>query len=120
MEDNTGKAAFIENIKKWYALESKLTQVNEMAKKIRETKNLTTKQILEYMDVNNVGEKKIALSTGEVKMVEKKEYSPLSFSYIEICLDHIISDKEQVEKIVNFLKDQRDIKITKELRYFAK
>ena len=60
--------------------------------------------------------KKIGITNGELKVVEKKEYSPLSYGYIEKKLEEIIPDKSHVEYIIQYLKDKREINITQELR----
>jgi hypothetical protein len=114
------KEQFIENVKKWSIIESKLKTINEHTKKLREAKNNLSESICQYMSENNLADKKIAIPDGELKMIEKKEYTPLSFSYIELCLDNIIDNKEQVESIMEYIREQRELTISKELRRFNK
>ena len=42
-------------------------------------------------------------------MYDKKEYSALTFNYIETCLHKIIHDEEQVDYVIQFLKENREI-----------
>lgn len=114
------KEQFIENVKKWSLIESKLKTINEHAKKLREAKTNLSESICQYMSENNLADKKIAIPEGELKMVEKKEYTPLTFSYIELCLDNIIDNKGQVESIMEYIREQRELTISKELRRFNK
>jgi len=111
---------FKENIQKWALIDSKLKTINEHTKKLRDSKNELSQFISKYMIDNNLADKKIKLGTGEIKIIEKKEYSTLSFSYIEVCLDNIIADKEQVQFIMNYLREQRDVSIVQELRVVSK
>jgi hypothetical protein len=114
------KEQFITNVQKWSLIESKLKHINESTKKLRDMKTELSKSICQYMEENNLADKKISIQHGELKMVEKKEYTPLSFGFIELCLDNIIDDKSQVEMILSYIREQREISISKELRRFSK
>jgi hypothetical protein len=83
-------------------------------------KSELSKSITAYMRENNLSDKKISLPSGELRIVDKKEYTPLSFTYVELCLDNIISDKDQVELIMSELRGQREVNIIKELRHYEK
>jgi hypothetical protein len=114
------KEHFINNVKKWSLIEAKLKDINEHSKKLREAKNNLSESICQYMSDNNLADKKIAIPQGELKMVQKKEYTPLTFSYIEVCLDNIIDNKEQVQSIMAYIREQRELTIATELRRFNK
>jgi hypothetical protein len=125
--DNTGqiitktnKQQFVENVQKWSLIDAKLKLINENTKKLRDMKSELGKNISAYMKENNLEDKKIGLQGGELRLVEKKEYTPLTFSYIESCLDNIIADKEQVDFIMNCVREQRDVNTVKELRHYTK
>jgi len=103
------------HIQKWELLDEQLKLVNEKTKKMRELKRAISTQICDYMDVH---EPKIKLKNGELRIYEKKEYSPLSYSYIENCLEKIIKDREHIDYIIKYLKDNREIKITRDIKMF--
>jgi sulfur relay (sulfurtransferase) DsrC/TusE family protein len=109
------KDQFIQNIKKWVLLDSQLKIVNEKTKKMREMKHDITKQIYEYYNNHKINNK-IIISDGELRMTEKKEYSPLTFTYIEECLQKIISEQEQVDFIIKYLKENRQITSVPDIR----
>ena len=114
------KEQFINNVQKWSLIEAKLKDINEHTKKLRKVKNDLSESICQYMSENNLADKKIAIPQGELKMVQKKEYTPLTFSYIEVCLDNIIDNKEQVQCIMDYIREQRELTIATELRRFNK
>ena len=116
VEMDEEKQNFIENIKKWVAIDTQLKNNNEKVKKARETKNQLLSNIYEYIDKKSLKDTKIEISDGELKFYEKREYQPISFTYVEECLDKIIPDKKQVEYIMNYIHENRDVKITKEIR----
>jgi hypothetical protein len=99
---------FIENIKKWVVADSQLKIVNEKTKKLREYKNNLTDSITKYIEDKNIKTTKIQISDGELRFYNKKEYSPLTFTYIEKCLAEIIPEQSHVEYIIEYLKENRE------------
>jgi len=110
------KNQFIENVQKWVLIDNQLKVVNEKTKKMREMKNSLSEDICKYMNENNLINKKIGITNGELRVVEKKDYSPLSYGYIEKKLEEIIPDKSHIEFIIQYLKDNREITLSQEIR----
>uniref|UniRef100_A0A6C0DC22 Uncharacterized protein n=1 Tax=viral metagenome TaxID=1070528 RepID=A0A6C0DC22_9ZZZZ len=100
---------FIENVKKWVLMDSQIKIINEKTKQIRENKHQLSESICEYMKDSNLLDNKIGITDGELRVYEKKEYSPLSYTYIEKCLAEIIHDKKQLDYIIQYLKQKREI-----------
>ena len=111
---------FVENVKKWVLCDQHLKMVKEKSDKIRDMKHILGSAICTYMDENNLSQNEIEITNGKLKIYEKKEYSPLTFSYIEQCLAKIISDKSHVEYIIQFLKENREIKTSSDLKSIYK
>lgn len=109
-------AEFIENVRKWVILDTQIRTITEKTKLIRELKHKITIQICDYIVDKNIQHKKIEISDGELKLYTKNEYSPLTFSYIEECLSKIISNKENVQYIIKYLKENREIKHSSDIR----
>jgi hypothetical protein len=110
------KKIFVENVQKWSLYDRQLKLIAEKTKLIRDAKQNASKQIIEYMETNKLTHNKIELSDGELKIVEKKDYSPLTFSYIEESLAKIIPEKAHVDYIIDYLKTNREIKVTQEIK----
>ena len=51
-----------------------------------------------------------------LRYVEKKEYSPLTFGFLEKHLGKIMTDPNQVEYVIQYLKEQREVKTTNDLK----
>jgi hypothetical protein len=100
---------FIENVKNWVIMDSQMKIINEKTKKVRESKHQLTESICEYMKESNLLDNKIGITDGVLRIYEKKEYSPLSYTYIEKCLAEIIHDKKQLDYIIQYLKQKREI-----------
>ena len=110
------KEDLIENVRRWVLLDSQMKVINEKTKKIREIKRDLSEKICKYMSTNKVTKNKISISDGELCMYEKKEYSPLTYGYVEKCLGELISDKSQVEIIMDYLKNHREITSSPDIR----
>jgi hypothetical protein len=107
---------FIKNIQKWVMMDSQIKLINEKVKKAREMRNALLENITTYVQTNNIENTKIEISDGDLKFYEKREYQPITFGYVEECLGKIISDKKQVEYIMNYLKEHREVKVSKDIR----
>jgi hypothetical protein len=114
---DTSNQSFIEDVQKWMVLEQQIKTINEKLHSLRESRSEITQKICSQIETKKFG--KIELSSGELKMVDKRDYAPLTFTYIKECLDKIVSDPKQSEYIIQYLKDHREIKITPELRVSA-
>ena len=110
------KEEFIENIKKWVVLDRQIKRSNQQLKESREYKSTITSNICSYMLAQSLQNKKIEISDGYLRYCEKKEYTPLTFTYIENCLTKIINNSEQVEYIMKYIKDNREVKTSVDIR----
>jgi len=104
----TTRNEFIETLQKWIIIDSQLKIINEKTKKLRDMKNTMTEKLGEYKSNNNI-DNSIKITDGELRFYEKKEYSPLTFGYIEKSLGKIISDKMQLDYVIKYLKENREI-----------
>ena len=103
------KEQFIENIKNWVTADSQLKIIHEKTKKIREMKKKLSNEIVSYMKNKEIINSKIQISDGTLSICNKKEYTTLTFSYLEKCLADIIPDKSHIEYIIKYLKDNREV-----------
>ena len=107
---------FVENIQKWVNIDTQLKSVHEKVKKARETKSQLLSNIYKYVEKKSLEDTTIEISDGELRFYEKREYQPISFGYVERCLEAILSDKKQIEYIMDYLHDHREVKTIKEIR----
>ena len=103
-------------VQKWVLVDNQLQILQEKTKTMREWKKKLNEKIVEMMTDQKIEDKILSIPGGELSMQEKKEYSSLSFGFIAECLEEIISDKEKVEDIVDYLREKREIKRMKEIR----
>jgi DNA primase catalytic subunit len=104
----TTRSQFIETLQKWVIIDSQLKIINEKTKKLRDMKNTMTEKLSQYKSKDNI-DNTIKITDGELRFYEKKEYSPLTFGYVEKSLGKIISDKTQLDYVIKYLKENREI-----------
>ena len=114
------KKDFVENVKKWVLCDQQLKLIKDKSDNIRDMKHALGSAICTYMDENNLSKNEIEITNGKLKIYEKKEYSPLTFSYIEQSLAKIIPDKSHVDYIIHYLKENREIKTSTDLKSIYK
>ena len=60
----------------------------------------------------------IATTDGRLRFIETKTSNPLSLTFIEQCLHEIIPNKSQVQHILKYIKEKREIKINPEIKRY--
>jgi hypothetical protein len=111
--------SLVDCVQKWVLLEGKLKEVNDKIKQMREMKQDLGKKITTYMKENELNSS-IEISDGELKLYEKKEYTNLSFGFIEKHLKEIIKDEKQVDFIITYLKSKRETNVVTEIKRLHK
>lgn len=110
------KQVFTENIKRWVLLDTHIKRIQERVKELKEERSELDEAICSYLAKHNMQEKKIEIHDGEIRCAEKKDYTPLSYSYLEKVLLTIVNESSTVERILQCIKDQRQVKTRTELR----
>jgi Family of unknown function (DUF5760) len=117
-ENSLAKNEWMEQVKRWMILDTQLKYINEKTKKIREEKSDLNEKICTFLE--NTQTKQISTNQGRIRMTEKKEYETLSFTFLETHLSKILHDPNQVQKVIQFLKEQRTVKTSNDLVFRIK
>jgi uncharacterized protein (DUF2164 family) len=107
---------FVENIQKWVSIDTQIKAINEKVKKARELKTQLIGHIYQYVEKNALENTRIEISDGDLKFYDKRDYQPISFGYVEDCLEKLLSDPKEVERIMDYLHDNREVKVSKDIR----
>lgn len=108
--------AFEENIQKWVMLDNQIKLLNDKVKELREQKSSTSEIIMQHVETNSLSNATVKISDGKLKFAAARQTPPLTFKYIEDCLSKCIGNTNQVEQIMNFIKESRDIKYIPEIK----
>jgi septal ring factor EnvC (AmiA/AmiB activator) len=110
--------SFEQNIQHWIQLDNQLKMYSEKIKELRDKKNVLEKNIMSHAVNNNMLNSAIKTSNDKLKFVNTKIASPLSFRYLEKSLGEIIKNKDQLDRIILYIKNNRDIRVIQEIKRF--
>lgn len=108
--------SFEENIQSWVILDNKIKKINEETRELRNKKNLLENNILEHIKSNNLQNATIKISDGKLSFGVTKQSSLLSLKFVKECLSNCINNNDQVDKIMDYIKNQRTIKENEEIK----
>lgn len=107
---------FEQNIKQWVSIDNQMKQLTDELKELRDRKNNLNDSIFTHIESSNLSNSSIQISDGKIKFIKTKETQQLTFKYLESCLHEIIKNEEQVNKIVEYIKNKREIKYVPEIK----
>lgn len=103
-------------VKQYVSVDNELKLLNERVKTLRESKNLLTEKLTTYATNNNMSKSAVHITDGKLQFVETKVQPSLTFKYVERILGEIISNKSQVDQIMQHLKEKREVKYIKDIK----
>ena len=109
---------FEQKIQQWVSIDNQLKSYTEKVKDLRDKKNIIAEQINQQIEIQELSNSSIKINDGQLKFVKNKETQPLTFKYLETCLSEIIKNEEQVKKIIEYIKNKREIKYIPEIKRF--
>lgn len=111
-------SSFDKQIQKWIEIDNKLKKMNSEVKTMRESKNDIEASIMEIVNNKKLLNTSIATTDGRLRFIETKTTNPLSLAFIEQCMHEIIPNKSQVQHILKYIKEKREIKINSEIKRY--
>jgi seryl-tRNA synthetase len=109
---------FQQNIKQWVSLDTQLKSLNEKTKEIRNKRNELTDNIIEFVDNNNLTSSTIKISDGKLKFAQNKQTAPITLGFLENCLNDIIGNEEKVTQIMDYIKENREVKVIPDIKRY--
>jgi hypothetical protein len=109
---------FEQTIQQWVLLDNQIKIYNEKLKELRDKRDIIEQKLSQEAEKNNLSNSVIKITDGKLKFVNSKITSPLTFKYLEKSLGEIIKNTEQVNAIINYVKNNRVSKITTELKRY--
>ena len=108
--------SFEQQLQQWVVIDNQMKTLNDRMKELRDKKNVLSQNINTHIETNNMSESSVKLSDGQLKFVKVKDTQQLTFKYLETCLREIIKNEEQVTKIVDYVKNKREVKYVPEIK----
>lgn len=103
-------------MKQWITIDNQIRSENQTLKSLRIERSKLTQTACSIIKTNSWETKKIEAPDSKIMFVNKKEYPPLTFSFLEKHLAEIIPEPENVNMIITHLKNKREPKVTPDLK----
>ena len=103
-------------IKRWVELDNKIKLTSDEVRDIRTEKSVINDEILEIVEEKQLSKATVNISDGKLKFVQSKHTAPLTLAYIEKCLSNLITNGNQVEQIMTYIKKNRETKTTMDIK----
>lgn len=107
---------FEENIKEWVNIDNEIKAMNEKIKLLRERRGATFETIIQHVETNNLKNATINITDGRLKFGICRQTTPLTIKHVETCLKQCITSNEQVDKIIQYIKQTRSVKSFPEIK----
>jgi hypothetical protein len=107
---------FTESIREWVATDNKIKKYQEEIKKERSKRSALTAVILNKADEANMEHAVIEITDGKLKFQNMRVTAPLTFRFLEECLNECINGEEQVKTIIAYVKSKRGVKFVPEIK----
>jgi hypothetical protein len=108
--------SFEQQIQQWVAIDNQMKILNDKMKELRDKKNNISEEINTYIETSQLSDASVKISDGQLKFIKVKETQQLTFKYLETCLSEIIKNEEQVKKIIEYIKNKREVKYVPEIK----
>jgi hypothetical protein len=106
-------------VQKWVLVDNEIHSLQEKLKKWKEMKQTLSSKIKQIMEEKQWTGKVLDIPDGTLKLTTKREYSSLSFGYLEECLESFVPDPVNRDILLDYIRDHREVKETSELKRFT-
>ncbi len=108
--------SFENKLQQWVSIDNQMKDLNEQLRELRDRKNDLNESITNHVENSNLSNATVQISDGKIRFVKVKDTQPLTFKYLESCLKEIIKNEEQVNKILEYVKNKREVKYVSEIK----
>ena len=108
--------SFEKNIQEWVSIDNQIKIYNEKLKELRQKRLEASDNIIEYVDTENLRNATVQISDGKLRFTETRQQTPLTLQHVKKCLTDCIRAPEQVDKIMDYIKDSREFKVVSNIK----
>ena len=107
---------FQNKIKQWVELDNKVKILIDQVREIRNERNNVSDEIVAFVDENNLDKAVIEISDGALKFGKTKQTSSLTLKFVKQCLTDCITNEETVDRLIEYMKSKREIKMKNDIK----
>lgn len=99
-----------DTVAKWIKIDDKIQELNAELKQLRNDKNILETALTNYAKDNDMENSTVKVNNNKIKFCVTKTAEPITFKYLERNLCNIIKNEDQLQKTMEYLKDNREVK----------
>lgn len=99
-----------DTVSKWVKIDNRIQQLNAEMKQLRNDKNNLECILTNYAKKNNIENSSIRIDNNKIKFSVTKSSEPITFKYLETKLCNLITNETQLQKTIDYLKENRQVK----------
>ena len=107
---------FQQNIKDWVLLDNKIKIKNSELSELRQQRRNMNDSIFAYIETNKLDNAVIEISDGKLKFQQSKISNPLTYKFVEKCLNDCIEDENQVKMLIKYMKQNREYRYSSDIK----
>ena len=112
--------AFKDTVNEWMKLDDEQQRLLDQVAEIRKRKQYLSDSIIQTLKSKNKLHCTLDLPEGQLRVQTRKEYGHMTFLYIEKCFESLILDDAQRGFVIQYLKNNREVKNIPELKRYNK
>lgn len=105
-----------DSLKQWLKLDTQIRLANQQIRDLRKEKDSVANTVCDHMKTHGMEKRRIEAPDSRIELYEKKEYSTLTYGFLEKHLGDIIPDSDNVKQIIDYLKSKREVKKSMDLK----
>lgn len=109
---------FENQVKLWTQTDIQIKELNDKLKHLREQRDTLERSILAHTVEHNINLSNLQVGNNKLKVTNSRLHEPLTFKYLEKSLGEIIKNESQVKKIIEYVKQHREIQTISEIKRF--
>ena len=99
-----------DTLTKWINIDNRIQELNAELKQLRNDKNILENALTKYAKDNKIENSTVKINNNKIKFNVTKTSEPITFKYLERNLCNIIKNEDQLQKTMEYLKDNREVK----------
>ena len=105
-------------VQEYSVIEDELQELGAKQKTLRERKHELQTKIIQTMKDSNLETRTLKQGDNHFYIGTRKQYSSLSFSYLETVFEKMIPDKTNRTFLLEYLRENREVKNVDELKKY--
>ena len=114
----TKPSSLLQCIQEYTVIENEIQELSARQKILRDRKSELQTKIIQTMKDSNLENRTLKQGDHHFYIGTRKQYSSLTFSYLETIFEKMIPDKDNRQYLLQYLRENREVKTVDELKIY--